>query len=382
MNPDGVVGEEIVLFDVPNLVERDLESSYDWTNYVKPLFPIEFFFNPSLSTRNKHGQLTHFYFRNFHSWEVHQPYQRKQKDSLLVCTFNVHGFQSINTKDSPKKSFEALLRMIELNKIDLICLQEFKTVGTPREVIAGFSRVGLPYFEVTPKNAHFGDQAIFSAYPIRPLSSTHFIVEGFENAVFLHVHLEVGKPLYNNRGEPLPDFKELSAKNSAYRQQQIQALVIDHPIPAHIILGDCNFVKEDMEFQIITEQCNFRTMTLGETTPFGTQVDWVFCKPSVEMIHCQTISFPFSDHLPVLAELRMDSTLKRPRKQMNRSNDWRRTGGRPMEKTDLQREHQEFQRNKHQDWRLSEASQRASTGTTTKYIPPHRRNPPNQGRGW
>lgn len=268
---------------------------------------------------------------------------------LRVMTYNVLGFK--DQYDTEKSSIEIaadVAKMVKDNNPDVLCMQEFALFmpKTGRDAcIAGFGEmVGLPY-QYYHKKAHFGNNVIFSRYPISaieediPFAKENDYgavakVDAGEKGVFyvLCVHLTSFQLTNNeitvfsetgNSKEQVQEYgKSIVVKlKHAYerRSEEVAKMLEDipHDGRAIIICGDFNDTPISYTYHQIKEAGfvdGFVKAGRGIGHTYAgklplLRIDYVWGNERIEPMSFKRIKFKGSDHYPVMMDFNIQHGL-------------------------------------------------------------------------
>lgn len=242
-------------------------------------------------------------------------YLREDSNSLIVCSYNVHGWVNINAKVNISNNFICILKLFQdYNDIDILVLQEvcFRDHLTEKYIIEEFKKIGfIDSFTVPNGGCFLNSKAtdyimIFGKEKFTMKTEIDATVLKWKRSCpiiryktinILAVHLEIGKAFHH-----LPlneDRKKKELDNTQDRIKQLDQLLKND---IDMIVGDFNFTPNDPEFKwLIDNQFKF-CRDLTNTTPFN-RTDMIFIKDKISNINNRSINCNYSDHLPIISEI-------------------------------------------------------------------------------
>ena len=281
------------------------------------------------------------------------PLTRKPADALRILTWNVHSWDEfITSKPGASGHRGNMLEFIRQQDADLLCFQEFFESHNFRGLSSTISyittQLHYPYYLFSRDFKRFDGQyesgdIIFSKYPItdsllvkfrvphstkyqESLLAIDLTVQGKKIRVFT-THLQ--SVLFQRR-----DFRNLEiirnvddsvleASRSivkklkvAYALRSDQAKEVRHqldqsPYPA-IICGDFNDIPNSYTYFHIRgdmqDAFTKKGFGIGRTyvnlSP-TLRIDYILVAKEFQVLHCSKFSIPYSDHHPVVADLRL-----------------------------------------------------------------------------
>ena len=269
---------------------------------------------PSLSNKSMTALLK-FYNDND---ENTYTYKKKNMDTHLIMSYNLHLFDNISAKIHWKTNVDNIVGLISLAYIDTVVFQEMNYYSDKFEyLLEKMNEIKYDNHVLTYNGgSHPGDLsgqtscvAIFSRHPIK---STTFIdltvslyvrkciIAEINGIIIANVHLEIGDRFhYYDEGSDKRN--EIIAKNTKNRITQLTDLLNYGHID--VIIGDFNFMHTDDEYQWLINKGFEYTGTFEDTTPFN-RTDFAFVnKKTMKCINNTTIKSNYSDHLPILCEV-------------------------------------------------------------------------------
>lgn len=267
----------------------------------------------NLGSKNK-DILIKFYTDHNHNYI---DYLREETNSLVICSYNVHGWVNINAQINVKDNFINIFNLFQdYNDIDILVLQEvcFRDHLTEKYIKEEFKKIGFNDSFLVPNGGCFLNTKttdyimIFSKEQFQLKKEIDVTISRWKRSCLivkyksiniLAVHLEIGKPYHHL---PINEYrKKIESDNVKDRIIQLQQLLNDD---IDMIVGDFNFTPNDPEFTwLLNKQFTF-CQDLTHTTPFN-RTDMVFIKNKVSNINNKSISCNYSDHLPIISEIKI-----------------------------------------------------------------------------
>ena len=246
-----------------------------------------------------------------------------EKD-ISVMTYNVKGFGIRRGRLVSEEANSGILEFIREENPDIICIQEFSRI-VARQLKAYPYRFQTPYFSGKTT------QAIFSKYPILNGGSLDFPNSG-NNALFADIAYEKDTlRIYNIHLESfqIHSFSSLLSRNlgidflkrlqyTASKHREQADLLMAHkaksPYPS-IFTGDFNQTPYSPTFHKLQSgmRDTFKEKGNGWGTTFkrniiSARVDFILTDAErFEVIEHQNFDLQHSDHLPVMARVRLRS---------------------------------------------------------------------------
>lgn len=244
-------------------------------------------------------------------------YLREDYYSLIICSYNVHGWVNINAKINVGENFVNILKMIkDYNDIDILVLQEvcFRDHLTEEYIKEEFKKLGFIDSFSVPNGGCFLNSKdtdyimIFGKEKFQKKIAIDVtiarwkrscLIVKYKSINILAVHLEIGKAFHHL---PINEYrKKIESDNTKDRIIQLDQLLKND---IDVIIGDFNFTPIDPEFKWLLgnqfKYCN----DLTQTTPFN-RTDMVFIKDKINNINNKSISCNYSDHLPIISEIKI-----------------------------------------------------------------------------
>jgi endonuclease/exonuclease/phosphatase family metal-dependent hydrolase len=254
------------------------------------------------NTDNK--RLINFYLNHKIDWQYIDKISNITTDELTtlkVMSLNIHKFISINSNDQSNFILETILNICSRANIDICCMEEYYNdfiIPHPiYDYIINVNHKGLVIlYKKTLTIQNVSSYKLPNDKRLDPLRFA--LCFTINNKKIILTHLEIGLRLYNSRGHLLSDdYVHVTKKyNSELRIKQLDTIINLDP---DFILGDFNFNKNDIEFRFMINN-NYQTYETDYTTPYGTQVDFIFAKKPNRCSFFTKINFPYSDHLPII----------------------------------------------------------------------------------
>lgn len=244
-------------------------------------------------------------------------YLREDPKSLIICSYNVHGWVNINAQIKVADNFVHILKMIkDYNDIDILVLQEvcFRDHLTEEYIKEEFQKLGFVDSFSVPNGGCFLNSKssdyimIFGKEKFQMNKAIDVtiarwkrscLIVKYKSINILAVHLEIGKAYHHlPRNE---NRKKIELDNASNRINQLNQLLKND---IDVIVGDFNFTPDDQEFKwLLSKQFTFCN-DLTRTTPFN-RTDMVLIKEKIININNKSISCNYSDHLPIISEIKI-----------------------------------------------------------------------------
>jgi endonuclease/exonuclease/phosphatase family metal-dependent hydrolase len=269
----------------------------------------------TLSSKNN-KPIINFYNENYINDVV---YDKQGNDNILICSYNVHGWVNIDDSIDNHKNFYNILDLLTKCKADIIVLQEVCLQGGFDEevIFEHFRQLGYMDYAIAQNGGCFLNRfasdyiMIFSKKMLENsqiLKSKPFIftrnciLVEYANTKILLVHLEIGKR-YHHLDFNSPTRKKFIDRNVDMRTDQLREFLKTNP---DIIVGDFNFGLDEFELGWVQKNGFEYCGNLINTTPYN-RTDMVFTKKDkgIRHINSVTIKCNYSDHLPILCELKI-----------------------------------------------------------------------------
>jgi len=244
-------------------------------------------------------------------------------EDLSVMSFNTRAFNKYDWIDKPEIADDIIAFVTEQNP-DIVCFQEFQ-----RSRYKEFSQYPYRYMNyIFPEKEHHVVQAIFSKYPIVDKGSLDFPKTG-NNAIYADIHYKQDTlRIYNLHLESLKlDVKKAELSNEysgkfieriaiSFRKQRQQAQLLSIHSKStphkHLVMGDLNNTQFSNVYKIIkgdlTDTFQEEGSAYGRTHNFKyfpVRIDFILVDPSFEVMTHKNFDLKLSDHLPIMASIRL-----------------------------------------------------------------------------
>ena len=295
-------GTEIIIWNQKDVLQRRPNHKYDSMQFVKYLHfdPFKINFDINLAAKNENFRMINFYTKHQINLDQIKTHISNMPKGLRIMSLNMHNLKSINLDDNPVFILEQLLKLLEAYDVDLLCCQEYytniKIDSNKYNFLIDDKHVGLVL--IYKKSLNITDISHFKLPNEQYYDQRRFgLLFNIDNKKFCSTHLEIGKRFVDRSGSLLyaDDLYKVIIANYATRKKQLDKILEHDP---DYIIGDFNFNNFDKEFAYISEM-GYYTGIVDYTTPFGKQVDFVFAKNKYN--YFEKISYPYSDHLPIIA---------------------------------------------------------------------------------
>ncbi len=351
-------GVAVVLFGLPGIILYANPQRWWWLNLIGLIFPyvffiVVFFFLFWIVVKPKYSILSLLIlllcWRQvavvFRLNTVDFTYKRNSA-VLRVLSWNVRVFEGLVKGDSISTK-DGIASFIQSADADVLCLQEFSQYdsnGVKKNYLQAVQQAGYPYFvflkdyEKASVDYRSG-VAIFSKTPLLngqriPFTASREsvvhadVVKGTDTIRIFTTHLQsfrFSSADYRNlewikrRGDITnPANKNILAKMKAAIQirglqaQQIRPLLDTCPYP-EIVCGDFNDVPNSYAYWHIRgarrdafiEKGNGVSRTFVSLAPM-LRIDYILCDNRFKVEQFTTANSRFSDHLPVIADLKLE----------------------------------------------------------------------------
>lgn len=290
-------------------------------------------------------------FWAFHPGQHFNFQQEKPPHSLRVLTWNCRSFDEFITRK--KGSSGHRIKMMEFigeQNADVVCLQEFYNTRKGQDTNLAYirDRLDYPYSYFSrdyarPDGMYEGGVAIFSRYPFTDSLIMHYsqqeltratesliavdIRAGNDTVRVFTTHLQSvlfrSKDFHDLEIIKNVDDSILSASRSiakklryAFRQrgdqaEQVRAQLDKSRYPA-LICGDFNDVPNSYTY--FTIRGGWKDAYISKGFGIGRtyvhisptlRIDYILADPRLPVLQCRKFSLPWSDHNPVIADLRL-----------------------------------------------------------------------------
>ena len=242
---------------------------------------------------------------------------------LSIMSFNTRAFNKYDWIDNPEIA-DDIIAFVKEQDPDIVCFQEFQNSR-----YKDFAQYPYRYMNyIFPeKNRHLV-QAIFSKYPIVDKGSLEF-PNTHNNAIYADVtYKQDTLRVYNLHLESLKldvDKAELTNEYSgkfmeriaiSFRKQRQQARMLsahaDSTTHRKLILGDFNNTQFSNVYKTIkgelTDTFQEEGAAYGRTHNFKyfpVRIDFILVDPAFEVITHRNFELELSDHLPIMASIRL-----------------------------------------------------------------------------
>ena len=277
------------------------------------------------------------------AWHPGTPFAQKRKESVLrVLSWNVKGFNGINTSSSLKLRTEDMSYSIQKWNPDIICLQEYNTNERPNDIAnhASYFIKKYPYyffsknFQVS-QNDYYAGSIIYSKYKIINAVRIPFlsgeslinatILKGDDTIQVFTTHLASYRFMQNDfdaidystvaKSISITGKKGVLRKmRNAFMERTIQAELVKAQLstthyPA-IITGDFNDVPSSYTYKTI--KGNWQDAFLEKGFGIGAtylgisptlRIDYILASSAWEVKGWESIDENLSDHHMIMADL-------------------------------------------------------------------------------
>ncbi|SDC33450.1 endonuclease/exonuclease/phosphatase family protein [Williamwhitmania taraxaci] len=284
---------------------------------------------------------------NFFQFRIQAPKNKFEHRDVKILTYNVHLFNLINWNDTPNK-LEDVVRFINSQKPDIVCLQEFCLTSSP-EVQKKIKKLyaNYPYrhieYSMTSKKYNFGI-ATLSKFPIIKKGVLPF--DKTAN-VSIYSDIKIGKDtvrLYNshlqstrlreknvnlllnqkfqNSDKKMEELKDFNTRLFvAYEKRAIQVKIVakhreksKYPV---IMAGDYN--DPPISYSYRKMRGNLTDAFKEAGSGFGStyvgmlrilRIDYIFHAPAIKATEYASPRVNYSDHYPVVVNLAFPKNLR------------------------------------------------------------------------
>jgi endonuclease/exonuclease/phosphatase family metal-dependent hydrolase len=328
----GVLGDEIVICDQKENLLRDIQHELDWYQWKKFLpFDIEnkifknYIFNPSFHNKKFLGVFKQYFDNQMDNDRNKNILKiiKKSSPKFKFMTLNVHSFISSNLNDTFIDVVNKLKLLLDTFNIDMCVLEEFSSYTYDDDLF--FENTFTNYNILksnnigNKKDRFFGNVILAKdiIYNHKMITLPNMKNKPLRNAMlfsiknknvyeikFIATHLEIGDR-YTERSGSFRDHAqivEIYVKNVDTRVSQLNTIIKYNP---DIILGDMNFTNDDPEYKKTIKNTLYEdTMKEEYPTLFNCErVDFIFNKNKKIKCDSYVVSYPYSDHLPVIGLL-------------------------------------------------------------------------------
>lgn len=251
----------------------------------------------------------------FHTNNAHDPPKKisKEDDSILVLSYNVHGWKNYNPKISINDNYNTIKKMLTSYDLDLIILQHVNVDNklTLDKIITDFKKDGYNHYARCPDRD--GHMFIFSKHKIKVAKCMNIKVHKTDRTcllvrikgfTFVAVHLDVGDRFHHLEPND-PVRKGMEYNNELRRKWQLERIFNAFGY-MDAIIGDFNFAINTPEFEMMINDKKFSWDGLKhDTTPYNrTDLMFLNCKSKYRIVNSRIIRCNYSDHLPIVTEFR------------------------------------------------------------------------------
>lgn len=274
----------------------------------------------------------------------------KQQGTLRVMQWNVHNWNQIKfpgERELDDYAQPEMMNLIRKYDADILCLEEFFEGVNPKKYtsnIEALKAMGYRYYYFLNDGIHdrqyYAGIAVFSKFPvadgksvevatginINPVASVMVDVNGRQVKVFA-VHLESVRfeqddyqnldKMKESRGREVNGSKVVLSKLRAgfiNRRSQAEAInrEVESTAEAVIVCGDFNDVPNSRTYFTVRKNLNDAFISkgtlIGRTFRFISptlRIDYILPSKDFEVEQCRVIRANYSDHYPVIADLRL-----------------------------------------------------------------------------
>ncbi len=227
--------------------------------------------------------------------------------SITVMTYNIH--QAFGVDD--KLDLQEIVDTIKRGDPDIIGLQETDAGRVPSlsvDQVLWLSRKLNMYSAYGPSWGNTYGVAVLSKYPIVE-QQRYLLTSEEQQRACLQTRVDIG-------GQDLHFFAVHLGLNSEERKRQLdEVLTYTAQVPApEVLVGDFNAHPDSHEIQRVLDQFQ-DAFALGGTGSGYTSpaegpretIDYIFVSPDIQVASAQVIPSLASDHLPVVAEIEVQS---------------------------------------------------------------------------
>lgn len=250
---------------------------------------------------------------------LHFDYMQLDKNSSVICSYNVHGWININADIKYLTNFNNIINMLSKVNADILVLQEvcLRNELTETYIFNEFKKLGYNDYIIVPNGGCFiksnGSEYLmvvgkqkFEYKQNIDITNGGFIrqcaVIKYDKIKLLAVHLEIGKR-FHHLIETSQLRHKIENQNASIRINQLDTILQLHN-DIDIIVGDFNFMPTDSEVKWLHDNNYTYSGNETNTTPYN-RTDMVFLNNDsiIDVLNNTTISCNYSDHLPVIYEL-------------------------------------------------------------------------------
>ncbi|MBO9633268.1 MAG: endonuclease/exonuclease/phosphatase family protein [Chitinophagaceae bacterium] len=278
--------------------------------------------------------------------------EAKKENTIRILTWNVKWFDEQTRENNRQSRRKAMLDFIRTENADVLCFQEYFEPGPngPYSNIRDIRKMGYPYFYRSIDYGKAGTRnemgcAIFSKYPILDSNRTIFTgpvkLRAAESLLYcdLDVHGQTVRVFTTHLQSVLlqkKDYRDISIIRNAqdsmveaskslirklrqgYSLRGDQVDIVRNkldscPVP-EIICGDFNDVPNSYTYfrirgnrrDAFVEREGGLGRTFSNISP-TLRIDYVMADKQFEIVQYKRKLLPYSDHYPVIADLRLGS---------------------------------------------------------------------------
>ena len=321
----GLLGDEIVICDQKSNIERDTKHELDWYQWKKfidldidsSIFK-NYVFNPVFHSKKFLPVFKQYYDNQLDNQRNKNILNmiKKNNPKFKFITFNVHSFVSSNSNDTFEIVINKLKLLLDTFDVDFCFIQEFASYIDDAYIEGVFSNYNIlksPNLG-NKYDKYFGNVLLckdkIKQYKFIDLSShkkvkrmaTIFQIDNknAQNINFCGTHLEIGDR-YTERSGTFKMYQQIIDVYNSNVDKRINELNKIITYKPELVFGDFNFTKDDPEFEHMSIHYK-DTMKEDYPTLFNNErVDFIFSNN----LKCDSyvVSFPYSDHLPVIGLL-------------------------------------------------------------------------------
>ncbi len=276
----------------------------------------------------------------------------KAAGSIRILTWNVHEWDEFSSPKSNLDHWEKMTEFLKEQNADIMCFQEFFECHNARILPDNIEYIckelNYPYYYFSQDYHHYSwvyetGVIIFSRFPIKDTLQVKFRKESNIRATesLIAADLDInGKPLriftthlqsvlFHNRDyhnidiiRNADDSMLMASKSiikklrKAYgfrgEQADLVRSAIDSCQVPHIICGDFNDLPGSYTYSTIrgNMQDAFTSKGFGIGRTYVNlsptlRIDYILCSPETQVLQCLNFKPPYSDHHPVIADIRL-----------------------------------------------------------------------------
>ncbi|HUW95619.1 MAG TPA: endonuclease/exonuclease/phosphatase family protein, partial [Anaerolineae bacterium] len=227
--------------------------------------------------------------------------------TLTLMTYNLHQSFGIDNK----LDMEEIAATIRQGDPDIIGLQEADAGRVPSlsvEEVLWLSRRLNMYSAYGPSWGDTYGVAVLSKYPI--IEEKRYLLSSAEQQrACLETTIDLGQ-------QTITFFSVHLGLNPQERERQLDELLVytAHATTPKALVGDFNANPDSHEIERVLEQLDWAFAVAGTGTGYTSPadapqetIDYVFVSPDIQVISAEVLSSLASDHLPVLALVRLQT---------------------------------------------------------------------------